>query len=154
MKRWIFILTIVLLGLSACTTFHGVTVISPKVGHPNAPTKVESLQPILKWKPSSQMDVTYDVIIYEGIATREGFDIVRAWPKRAMGKEVYYREGFKETEHKVEDLLKSDNEYYWSVRVRQGEQVSEWSRYDYLLFGGVAYVKGDNLLFMFKTPKK
>lgn len=120
MKRWIFILTIVLLGLSACTTFHGVTVISPKAGHPNAPTKVESLQPILKWKPSSQMDVTYDVIIYEVISNREEYDI--RIPKRAMGKEVYYREGLKETEHKVEDLLKPNNEYYWSVRVRKGNK--------------------------------
>ena len=149
MKYWVFVLTIILLGLSACTTFHGLTLVSPKAGHPNAPTKVDTLQPTLKWKPSSQTDVAYDVIIYEGIEMATGNRLAGL-----VGKEAYYRQGIKETEHKVEDVLKPKTEYYWSVRVRQGEQVSDWSRYDYFLFGGVGWVSGKNLLIRFETPKK
>jgi hypothetical protein len=149
MKRWLFIITIGLLGLTACTTFYGVTAINPKAGHPYNPTKVENLQPTLKWKSPTQADVTYDIIIFEGITTDH-----RQGTKRAVGKMVYYRERIKETYHKVEDPLEPDKEYYWSVRVREGDKVTEWSRYDYFLYGVVAYVKGNNLWFMFKTPKK
>jgi hypothetical protein len=155
MKRWIFILTFSLLILTACSnTFHGVTVISPKVGDPRDPTKVKSLQPTLQWKASSQAEVTYDVIIYEGIVIGSTFDKYRGQLKRAVGKMIYYREGIKETEHRVEEPLKPDYEYYWSVRIRQGDQTSEWSRYDFFFFAGVGYVQGDNLTFSFKTPDK
>jgi tetratricopeptide (TPR) repeat protein len=136
MKRWMFFIIIGLLGISACTTFHEITVVSPKAGHPYSPTKVGSLHPILKWKAASQEGVAYDVIIYEGIGVLE----------------VYYRQGVKETEHKVEDLLKPGKQYYWAVRTRDGKRVSAWARYDYFLFGGAAYVMGKNLLFTFKTP--
>jgi len=154
MKTRMLILTISLLLLSGCNTFHGVTVISPKVGDPRNPTKAESLQPILQWKASSQTDGTYDVTIYEGIVIATTLDELRGQVKRAVGKMVYYREGIKETNHKVEEPLKPNHEYYWSVRVRQGDQVSQWSQYDYFLFAGVGYVKGEHLTFSFKTPKK
>jgi hypothetical protein len=142
------------LGFTGCTTFHGITAITPKAGHPYNPTEVESLQPVLKWKPSSQIDATYDVIIYEGIEVVDQYSRRKTDSKRVSGIEVYYREGLKETEHKVEEPLKPDKEYHWAVRVRERNKVSEWSSYDYFLFGGVAWVKGNNLWFMFKTPKK
>ncbi len=143
MKRWMFIITIGLLGLTACTTFHGVTAISPKVGHPYRPREVENLQPTLQWKYPSQGDETYDVIMFEA---NTGAPYI--------GKMVYYRERIKETYHKVEEPLEPGKEYCWSVRVRQGDEVSKWSRYTYYLYGFVAYLRGNNLLFYFRTPKK
>ncbi len=145
MKRLMFIVIIGLLGLTACTTFHGVTVISPEVGHPYRPREVDNLQPTLQWKSPSQGDETYDVVIFE-VNTNTGSPY--------MGKMIYHREGIKETYHKVEEPLEPDKGYYWSVRVRQGDKISEWSHYDYHLYILIAYVRGKNLLFYFKTPKK
>lgn len=161
MKRWMFFITIGLLGLTACTSFHGVTAISPKTGHPYHPTKVDNLHPTLEWKSSSQGDETYDVIIYEVLVKGVRKDSMWNWPYGgepmlvygATGKMVYYRERIKETYHKVEDPLEPDTHYYWSVRVRQGDKVSEWSRYDYLLYAGIGYLDAKNCWFYFKTPK-
>lgn len=156
MKQWMFIITIGLLGLTACTTFHGVTAVSPKTGHPFFPTKVGNLQPILQWESSSQGDETYDVIIFEVLVRDAKRDIISGEPRLAYGttgKMVYYRERIKETYHKLEDPLEPSTHYYWSVRVRKGDEVSEWSRYDYHLEILVAYVHAYNQWFYFKTPK-
>lgn len=156
MKRWMFIIIIGLLGLTACTTFHGVTAISPKTGHPYHPTKVENLQPTLQWKSSPQGDETYDVIIFEVLVSDAKRHTIYGDPLLAYGatgKMVYYREGIKETYHKVEDPLEPNTHYYWSVRVRKGDEVSEWSRYDYHLEAFISYLHAYNLWFYFKTPK-
>jgi len=144
------ILLFCVLSLSACTTFHGVTAVSPEVGNPKFPPTVDSLQPTLKWELSDQPDVTFDLIIYEGLVT-ESF-----WrgTERSVGKQVYYREGLTEREHHLAEALKPSTEYYWAVRTRRNDAVSPWSRYDYFLFLGTAWVKGNNLLFMFKTPSE
>ncbi len=157
MKRWMFIITIGLLGLTACTTFHGVTAISPKTGHPYHATKAENLQPTLQWKSSSQGDETYDVIIFEVLVRDAKRRTIYGDPLLeygTTGKMVYYRERIKETYHKVEDPLEQDTHYYWSVRVRQGDKVSKWSRYDYSLYTPIGYLDADNCWFFFRTPKK
>jgi hypothetical protein len=149
----ILIFTLSLFGLNACTTFHGITPIYPKVGHPNSPDIVDSLQPTLRWKPSSEPNVSYDLIIYEGV--KGGSQAVPI-----VGREAYYRQGLKVPEHKVEDPLRPGYEYAWSVRVRSAEKVSDWSRYKYHLFipcitpvgGGYIQQRFDNTFFMFKTP--
>lgn len=147
--QWILVVGL-LLGLPACTTFRGISAVYPEiVGHPQlSPAIVDSLQPILRWKASPEQDASYDLIIYEGIKT---WSLSRGY-ERAVGKEVYYRERFKETEHKIEEALKPSSEYYWSVRVRRGEQVSAWSVYNYELFVGVVWVSTRNSLFRFQTP--
>ena len=153
MKRLAWVLILGLLGLTACTTFHGVKPIYPGVGNPNYdPPTVDSLQPILRWKPSPVPDVSYDLIIYECVKAGS----FGSWEgiQRTMGKVAYYREGIPEPEHKVEESLKADREYYWSVRVRQGEKVSAWSVYDYDLFLVTAYMFAKNQFFRFKTPEK
>jgi hypothetical protein len=136
--------------LLGCTSFKGIKPIYPKVGNPNSPKAVDSLTPTFKWEPSKEPGVTYDFVIYEGIK-EESF-----WKgtKRAMGRRVYYREGLTETEHTIREPLKPDTEYYWSVRTRNGDKVSEWSLYDYTLFLGTAYMHAGNAPFMFKTPKE
>ncbi len=56
-----------------------------------------------------------------------------ATPPPSIGPrgKVYYREGLQEPEHTLEVSLQPDRKYYWSVRMRRGEEVSEWSRFDY-----------------------
>ncbi len=97
-------------------------------------------------------DVQYDFIIYE--SDRLPFQYHPAdW---SIGSVVYYREGLKEPEHKLEEPLKPHRGYYWSVRVRRGENVSDWSRFtDYACYG---YYSRCGIykypFFVFQTPSK
>jgi hypothetical protein len=111
------------------------------------PVEVDDVQPTLRWKPASESNVTYDVIIY---------DVTTAKPPakpRAMGKVVYYREGIKESQHKIEDPLNSNTEYFWSVRFRSGEKVSPWSTWSYSFYLAGQSIEERNVPFMFKTPE-
>jgi len=148
-RIWI-LLTILLLMLTGCTSFKVLKPIYPEVGNPNYPKVVESLKPTFQWEPSQEPDVAYDFVIYEGIKEEDFWK----GTKRAVGREVYYREGLTEPKHTIEESLKPDVEYYWSVRIRRGQMVSSWSLYDYTLFLGTGYMRAANHPFIFKTPKK
>jgi hypothetical protein len=150
MKVWRLVAALALMGLMGCTKPHIITPIYPKVGNPDLPTRVDSLQPTLKWQPAEGGDVTYDLVIYESITTSSAWE----GKKKALGREVYYRKGLASTEHRLEEPLKPDSEYYWSVRMRKGEAVSKWATYDYDLFLGAAYMWARNKPFMFKTPSQ
>ena len=145
MKRWICILTIGLLGISGCWSHSGLKPIYPQAM--TSPVVVDSVQPTLRWKSASESNVTYDVIIY---------DVITAKPPakpRAMGKVVYYREGIKESQHKIEDPLNPNTAYFWSVRFRSGEKVSAWSTWSYSFYVGGVSVEEKNAPFVFKTPE-
>ncbi len=152
MKRLSCALLLAVLGLSGCTTFHGLTPIHPETGHPMYPAVVDSTRPTLRWQPASEPDLSYDLIIYEVIVKRYPW-----WSfggpggrreTRTPGRVVYYRQGLKDSVHTVDEPLNAGTEYYWSVRVRRGEKVSRWSTYDY------TDGRWTNLLFLFKTPDK
>ncbi len=151
MKRGIWVFTIISFVLIGCTSFSGVKPLYPKAGDdPNYPfpTMVDSLQPTFRWEPLPESNVTYDFIIYECII---GDPIFKT--KRLAGREIYYREGLEDAEHKIEEPLKPGAYYYWSVRKRKGQNVSSWSVYDYTFNWGAGYVKAKNQLFIFRTPK-
>jgi len=145
MNRWICILIIVLLGISGCWSHSGLKPIYPEAM--TSPVVTDSVQPTLRWKPASESNVTYDVIIY---------DVITAKPPakpRAMGKVVYYREGIKESQHKIEDPLNSNTEYFWSARFRSGEKVSAWSTWSYSFYVYGQSIEERNVPFLFKTPE-
>lgn len=135
------------LGLTGCmtllapfwpsyTTIHGLTPVHPHVGG-----RVESLRPTFRWEPPAhEPDVAYDLIIYESLLG-------------VLGKEVYFREGLTNPEHQVEEPLRPNTLYYWSVRVRRGGQVSDWSRFDVTAVG-LPGKKSELPFFIFKTPEK
>lgn len=137
-----------ILLLAGCTSFHGLKPIYPEVGHPRSPPQVDSLQPTFRWEPAPGHDVSYDFIIYEGIKVESFWE----GTKRSVGKEVYYRQDLQTPQHRIEEPLRADAEYYWSVRTRRGEKVSEWTLYDYTMFLGTAYVSFTNQPFLFTTP--
>ena len=156
MNRWLWVvISGGCLGLTACvpwTTFqvHGLTPVHPEVSGWRVAT-VESVTPTFRWEaPAAEPDVRYDLIIYESLG--------HSWSMLMMlGKEVYYREGLTKPEHQVEEPLRPSTAYYWSVRVRRGGQLSDWSRYDYTnwffpLFVPVAE-KWEWPFFRFMTPK-
>lgn len=136
--------------MASCTSFRGVKPLYPEPGHPASPPKVESLQPTFRWEPSSDSGVSYDFIIYECLKVSDFWK----GTSRSVGREIYYRQGLNSTEHKIEETLKPDSEYYWSIRTRQGETVSPWALYNYTLFLGTAYTKATNQPFLFKTPDR
>ena len=146
MKRWICILTIGLLGISGCWSHSGLKPIYPQAM--TSPVVVDSVQPTLRWKSASESNVTYDVIIYDVIKTQ-----VTATKPRATWKVVYYREGIKESEHKIEDPLNPNTEYFWSVRFRSGEKVSDWSTWSYSFYVYGQMIEEKNVPFIFKTPE-
>jgi hypothetical protein len=144
LSRWVLV---GLLGLMACsiTRPHGVTPISPIAQH--WPTAVETLQPTFRWKPAAEGDVRYDFIILED------HPHLRHRFKEVVGREVYYREGLQEPEHTLEVSLQPDREYWWSVRVRHGQEVSEWSGAAHY-FEGWSVNRWDEPFFRFRTPSK
>ncbi len=153
----VFLLAALLALLStACTwkNVHGVTPIYPKLTVTNIGevSITESFQPTFRWEPVEEPDVQYDFIIYES-----GRLPLHYRPENwSVGSEVYYREGLKEAEHKLEEPLKPHRGYYWSVRVRRGENVSDWSRFtDYACYG---YYSRCGIykypFFVFQTPSK
>lgn len=149
MKRNSLVTILVVLMLAGCTSFHEIKPLSPEVGNPNFPKQAETLQPTFKWEAPQGKGITYDLIVFEGIKIESFWKGV----KRSIGKEIYYREGLPQTEHKIEKPLEPGREYYWTVRTRQGEKVSEWAKYDYTLFLGTAYMRAGNQPFIFKTPE-
>lgn len=123
--------------LAACTTIDGITPIYPKA---ELNQTVDSLQPTFRWEPVAGANVRYDFIILEALGGGR-------YP--GVGKEVYFREGLQVPEHTLKVSLQPDQEYYWSVRVRRGEEVSEWSAFDDVHYGTREYP-----FFRFRTPSK
>lgn len=150
MKRFLFsFLLIVAFLASGCATYHVLRPLNPSVGNPNFnPRPVSSIQPDISWGASTEPGTTYDLIIYECIKE------VSFWKgtKRSVGEQVYYRENITGNYHKVEIQLKPDTEYYWAVRIRKGDEKSEWSSYDYTLFLVLSYMKVGDALYRFRTP--
>jgi hypothetical protein len=125
-KRHIFVLIVGVFGLVACSTTHyGLRYISPVGEGQDYPILVDSLQPTLEWTQYREPDVTYDVIIYEGVRVKGPYSL--GGGQLVSGKVVYYRHGLKEPQHRIEEPLKPNAEYRWSVRARRGDKVTDWS---------------------------
>jgi hypothetical protein len=119
----------------------------------NFPDPIESLQPTFRWEPVIGTP-TYDFIIYKAFIYKGNG--MRGWPhmQRAVGQEIYCRQGLKEPEYKIEEPLAPNAEYYWSVRVRRGEFFSDWSLYYEQMYSGGPTGRGNYRPYIFKTPKK
>ena len=138
--RWFFTL-ILLFWIAGCTTIHGVKPINPKIHG----AEVSGIQPVFRWKPSPEPDITYDLIIYERLQ-------VGPQSQPMVGKVVYYREGIRGIDHMIEEPLKPSTEYYFSLRTRQDGRISAWSNYDFMAYFVFGHVISRNVLFSFKTP--
>lgn len=132
-----------LVGLAACSIHKGLTPIAPKVGH-YSPVVVDSLYPTFSWQPSPEPETHYDLAIFEILDSGQA------------GNPVYFREGLKIAEHKIEETLKPNTNYYWSIRPRWGTKIGSWASYDHKLLVpipfGFYYQGSGSLFFPFKTP--
>lgn len=134
------------LFLGGCTTYKIARPIFPSSQNPQRGTPiVPSLQPLLSWETSPEMLASYDVIIYEVIVDSTKKDL-----KPERGVKVYYRENVAGNAHIVQAVLRPDTEYYWTFRIRNGEDVSDWASYNYRsLF---LTLRAKDSFYRFRTP--
>jgi hypothetical protein len=135
-----------LLLLVGCTSFQGVRPDSPASAVGFGIGRVDSLTPNLSWQQAEGQNITYDLVLYEAIR-EEGYVTGGFWIE--PGPRVYYRGAITGTSHRVETQLKPNTQYFWSVRVRQGQRVSRWSTYNYT----DPFLTQRNSSFTFMTPK-
>lgn len=109
---------------------------------------VDSLTPLLEWKPSSRADMRYDVAVYETVSLSSmDFGI-----GSQRGPLVAYAQGLSEPRYRVPTPLQPGREYDWSVRLRDGDSVSSWSTSGYFAFFVIGYVSQHGRWFGFTTP--
>jgi hypothetical protein len=129
----------------------GIHALSPEMQRDSFKTAA-SRDPLLRWEPSRDRDVTYDVVVFEALPLdRPGFN-----RKHIKGPIVEYAEDVKAAQYKIKSKLKASTNYYWSVRLRKDDAVSNWSTvsYKYVAFALVATVSGSGsgIFFNFSTP--
>ncbi len=120
MRYCIFVLIVGVIGLVACSINYDLIPISPVADRPDHPDPVDSLQPTLEWNPYRGPDVTYDVIIYQGVRVKQPYSLGK---QLVPGKVIYHRQGIKEPKHTIEEPLKPNTEYCWKIMARTGDKV-------------------------------
>jgi hypothetical protein len=88
-------------------------------------SEVRTLTPLLEWEPSSRSGVAYDIAIYESLSFAYGLKSVTG----LRGTRVAYVEGLREPRYTAR--LQPGRKYEWSVRLREGDTVSDWSTTSY-----------------------
>src|SRR5262249_46141384 len=124
---------------------------------------VDTLQPTLRWKLSpaqpSTTDINYDLVICRAtnVTLARATNVTLGCPK---GNVVYNRTGLKDAQHTIEQPLNANAIYFWSIRVRQGTNVSDWAGYNYTSFSLLplpgAFLNGSrekDRPFRFRTPQ-
>jgi hypothetical protein len=107
--------------------------------------RLDTLTPNLKWKGSSDPDVTYDIAIHQ-VAMYTTAGIGKQYMR---AEQVVYAENLKHPSFQVRSPLKPDTRYFWSVRLRRGKTVSNWSSFHYTKFR----FSGHGHWFSFFTPE-
>jgi len=154
LKQWLWGLAVGLIGLAGCSTIkiNGVTPTYPEMCPPYLCT-VDRLTPLFRWEPAPGPDPRYDFIIYEAHEIECLFPSDPYRCEWAIGRKVDYRQGLQEPEHTLEVPLQPNREYYWSVRVRHGENVSAWSHFEFFQVFGLRNTHNSEFpFFLFKTP--
>ncbi len=132
-------------GISCTKQFRGIT--------PVRPTEVrgfktaDRLDPLFQWQPSTDPQVTYDAVIYEA-ADYKG----RNGTNYIMGRLTAYRQGLTGPQWQIDRPLTPGQKYYWSVRLRKGETVSNWSTYSFFNFFLIGFSSGSGQWFSFAAP--
>ena len=130
-------------GVPCKNDYTGVVSLSPNTAKQTTPT-VSGLQPTFRWEPASGAGVRYDIVIYEAMRYFNG--------RQIPGRVVDYAEGLDKPQYQPTSPLKPKTTYYWSVRLRKGDTVSNWTRYSYTAFYGIRISRRLNHLYTFDTP--
>ena len=113
--------------------------------------EVENLSPTLEWVGSASEGVTYDVVIYEALPY--GLPPHMSY---VQGRMVDYESDISGTTYRVKKALKPHSPYFWSIRLRKGDVISDWSTTSYKKFGflfvGFISESESRIPFRFETP--
>ena len=168
MKRLIFVMFISPMFLAGCSRtsiyYGGVKPIYPDAGHDSSAVMVDSLTPTFRWQPDVNRPCTYDFAIWDHAEEiRTGNPLVGYRTNIEFRSYIYYKEALPLPEHKIEIPLAPSTVYYWSVRIRSGDKVSEWAYLDYLqhsINNGLLLslmssgeLTGNRWFYDFRTPK-
>ena len=128
----------------------GVEPVQPAQSGSSFPT-VASVTPTLEWKKVGPDDVTYDVAIYEALPYGPPLRM-----HYVQGPMIEFVQGLTAPSYTVKTSLKPRAHYFWTVRLRKDETVSDWSSMSYREFAFliVAFISGhaSNVPFRFATP--
>lgn len=132
-----------------CTQVHrGVTPLQPDATAWSF-SEVRTLTPLLEWQPPRRSGLAYDVAIYESLSFSFGWRSVSG----LRGTRVAYAEGLREPRY-TPPPLKPGKQYEWTVRLRNGETVSEWSTTGYAFWAVVAWGSSSGRFFGIATPQQ
>jgi hypothetical protein len=139
-------------GLQCTRELQGVTPIHPALTrgiHGTTFGRIDGASPTLKWQRAAALGVSYDVAVWEAASYR--------LPSQTMsdyipGHLALYEENLVAPELTLTKPLKPKTRYFWSVRARDGDVVSSWSRAGYFTFLVVAWTSGSGEWFAFETP--
>ena len=138
-------------GIKCTEEIKGVHALSPEVQRDNFAI-ASSRAPLLSWKPSSDREITYDIIVFEALP----LDRVGWNTRYIQGPIVEYARGIKTVQYKLKNKLKAATKYFWSVRLRKNDTVSSWSSISYKYFAfllvAAAWGSGSGVYFNFSTP--
>lgn len=105
----------------------------------------DSLTPLFSWDPSTSEGVTYDLVLYEGVLAAANLYM--------RGHIATYVEGLEKAEWRPDEPLEPGGRYFWSVRLRKGNDVTAWSTQGFFIFALVASASGSGQWFHFQAPK-
>ena len=134
-------------GIECDKRYRGVTPMSPEVTSFRGPPRIETLRPKFQWNPSSDPEVTYDLVIYEAVAYNPA-----GMSAHMKGRVARYQEDLQEPSWQCGTPLKPDTHYFWSVRLRRGDVVSPWSTQGHNIFLIVVASRAFGQWFEFVTP--
>lgn len=138
-------------GLDCTMSVQGIEPVDPPLEHGLKGitfTDIDSLQPTMRWKPSPAPTVTFDLAIWEATSYRINSLVTRYLP----GDLVLYQEKLSKPEFTLETPLKPKSKYFWSVRLRDEDTVSSWSKAGHFTFLIVGWTSGTGEWFAFETP--
>lgn len=138
-------------GLSCTKDNYGVIPISPPSEKENFES-VSSLEPVFSWQPSPVAGVTYDFVIHRALPYKQkGFE-----SSYVHGPIIEWATELTEPRYTLKKPLDPDSKYFWSVRLRKGDVVSDWSSTSffsfYFLVFAYATETGRGVPFNFRTP--
>ncbi len=139
-----------------CATEWGVDCEGQHYGvRPNTPVveaglyrAVDTLTPTFEWSPSNRSDVRYDLVVRKAISC-EGLVLFK---EGLPGELVVYEEDLSQPFQQLDKPLEADTNYIWSVRLREGDRVSNWSSTGHFAFFIVGASWGAGEWFRFSTP--
>jgi hypothetical protein len=130
-----------------CTdNYRGIKPLTPptEIGHF---LQTDTLSPVMRWEGVKNPDVSYDLIIYETV----GYSIT-AKEDQLKGRIILYEENITQPEFSIRNPLKANTKYLWSVRLRNGNMVSDWSSYGHHRFYVIYVSSSAGQWFGFSTP--